>query len=190
MEPPGAGSATRRKVVTQPLIRGGPGLKLGDGGASPLLEAHPGPPVDPRGHRPSIAASLPPARSCGSELDPRSPRSPRLEGRVEEFKGGGVAAKKIPLSTPTEETTMKGKHRSGDCKSPRESRFTLQPRFLKKCRPKPHPSQETMQCLLMLLRKPVWWISRSKPTTESGPRPLPSLMNHGRVSRPPRPSAL
>lgn len=93
MEHPVAGLATRRKVTTTPLVHGGTSLKLSDGGASPLLEAHPGSPVDLSGHRPSLAASLLSARSYGSNTDLRSPRSPRLEGRIEDVRGGGVAAK-------------------------------------------------------------------------------------------------
>jgi hypothetical protein len=69
-------------------------LKLSDGGNSPLLEAHPGSPVDLTGRRPSLAASLASARSSGSNTDLRSPRSPRLGGRSEGgVRGGGMAAK-------------------------------------------------------------------------------------------------
>jgi hypothetical protein len=93
MEHPVAGLATRRKVTTMPLVHGGTSLKLSDGGSSPLLEAHPGSPVDLSGHRPSIAASLSSARSIGSNTDLRSPRSPQLEGKIEDVRRAGVAAK-------------------------------------------------------------------------------------------------
>ena len=75
-----------------PLVHGGTSLKLSDGGASPLLEAHPGSPVDLSGHRPSIAASLS-ARSIGSNKDLRSPRSPQLEGKIKDVRRDSVAAK-------------------------------------------------------------------------------------------------
>lgn len=92
MEHPVAGLATRRKVPTTPLVHGGTSLQLSDGGSSPLLEAHPGSPVDLSGRRPSLSAAL--ARSNGSNKDLRSPRSPRLRGRIEEVvSGDGVAAK-------------------------------------------------------------------------------------------------
>jgi hypothetical protein len=93
MEHPVAGLATRRKVPTVPLVHGGTSLKLSDGDSSPLLEAHPGSPVDISGHRPSLAASLASVRSHSSNTDQRSPRSPRLGVRNEDVRGDGMAAK-------------------------------------------------------------------------------------------------
>lgn len=95
MEHPVAGLATRRKAPkTTPLVPASTSLRPSDGSVSPLLEAHPGSPVDLSGRRPSLAASLASARSNGSNQDLRSPRSPRLGGRIEEgVGGGGVAAK-------------------------------------------------------------------------------------------------
>ena len=89
LEHPVAGLATRRKVPTA-LVHGDTSLKSSD--ASPLLEAHPGSPVDFSSQRPSLAASLSSTRSNGSKMDLRSPRSPRLEGKIEDVGGGGVAA--------------------------------------------------------------------------------------------------
>ncbi|KAG0652278.1 hypothetical protein D0Z07_0955 [Hyphodiscus hymeniophilus] len=91
MEHPVAGLATRRKVAATQLVHGDTSLKPSD--ASPLLEAHPGSPVDFSRQRPSLAASLSSTRSDGSIRDPRSPRSPRLEGNIEDVRRGGVAAK-------------------------------------------------------------------------------------------------
>ena len=104
MEHPVAGLATRRKVPKAALlVHGGTSLKLSDGGNSPLLEAHPGSPVDLTGRRPSLAASLASARSSGSNTDLRSPRSPRMGGRIEgDVRGGGVAAKEN-ISVPSRE---------------------------------------------------------------------------------------
>lgn len=109
MEHPVAGLATRRKVpTTTPLVHGGTSLKLSDGGSSPLLEAHPGSPVDLSGHRPSLAKSLASARSSGSNTDLRSPRSPRLGGRIENVRGGGVAAKEnVSVGNREENIDMK-----------------------------------------------------------------------------------
>lgn len=61
------------------------------GGPSPLLEAHPGAPLDLSGRRPVPPTS---ARSEGSNTAPRSPRSPELGGRIEEgIRRDDVAAK-------------------------------------------------------------------------------------------------
>ena len=124
MEHPVAGLATRRKVPTTPLVHGGTSLKLSDGGSSPLLEAHPGSPVDLSGRRPSLAASLASARSSGSNQDQRSPRSPRLGGRIEGVRGGGVAAK--------ETTSVGNREENNDMKPPqrRMQVATVQPFFI------------------------------------------------------------
>lgn len=101
MEHPVAGLATHRRVPKRtptPLINGGTSLVLSDGGPSPVFEAHPGSPVDiSNRRRPSLAASLASARSCGSDMDlSRSSRSPSIVslGIMEEgIRRDGVAAK-------------------------------------------------------------------------------------------------
>ena len=111
MEHPVAGLATRRKVATTPLVHGDTSLKPGD--ASPLLEAHPGSPVDFSRHRPSLATSLSSEGSSGNKADLRSPRSPRTEGKFEDVRGGGMAAKECTsVSEDREENNeMKMPHR-------------------------------------------------------------------------------
>jgi len=101
MEHPVAGLATHRRVPIRtptPVLHGGTSLKLSDGDSSPVLEAHPGSPVDISNiRRPSLAASLASARSYGSDMDlSRSERSPSIisVGRMEEcIRRDGVAAK-------------------------------------------------------------------------------------------------
>lgn len=98
----------RRPPKPAPLVHGGISLQLSDGGKSPVLEAHPGSPVDiSSARRPSLAASLASSRSpYGSSSDlslqERSPRSSRSMGHM---RGGvawdGVAAK--GSISPTEE---------------------------------------------------------------------------------------
>ena len=127
MEHPVAGLATRRKVPkTVPLVHGGTSLKFSDGGNSPLLEAHPGSPVDLTGRRPSLAASLASsARSNGSNTDLRSPRSPRLGGRIEgDVRGGGMAAK--------ESTSVSDREENNEMKPPqrRMQVATVQPFYI------------------------------------------------------------
>lgn len=86
----------RRPSMPVPIVHGGTSLKLSDSGKSPVLEAHPGSPVDlSSARRPSLAASLASARSpysSSSDLTIKE-RSPKL-GQVEEgVKWEGVAAK-------------------------------------------------------------------------------------------------
>lgn len=101
MEHPVAGLQIRRgNPKTIPSLHGGTSLKLSDAGPSPVLEAHPGSPVDlTSARRPSLAASLATARSYDSNFDvSRSPRSPKTVGKTEEsFRGDGVAAKALNL---------------------------------------------------------------------------------------------
>jgi hypothetical protein len=111
--------------MTAPLVHGGTSLRLSDGGNSPLLEAHPGSPVDLTGRRPSLAASLASARSSGSNTDLRSPRSPRLGGRNEgDVRGGGVAAK--------ENTSVPNREENNEMKTPqrRMQVATVQPFYI------------------------------------------------------------
>ena len=86
----------RRPSKPVPIVHGGTSLQLSDGGKSPVLEAHPGSPVDlSSARRPSLAASLASARSSYSSSSDVSLRekSPRL-GQVEEgVIWDGVAAK-------------------------------------------------------------------------------------------------
>ncbi|KAH8592797.1 hypothetical protein B0O99DRAFT_689347 [Bisporella sp. PMI_857] len=87
-----------------PQLHGGTSLKLSDAGPSPVLEAHPGSPVDiSRARRPSLAASLISARSpYGSTQDlSNSERSPKAIGQVEESIGRDDVAAKGLQSTPS-----------------------------------------------------------------------------------------
>jgi hypothetical protein len=99
MEHPVAGLQSRRGIPkTTPLLHGGTSLKLSDAGPSPVLEAHPGSPVDlTAARRPSLAASLASARSHASSSDvSRIRRSPKQIGKTEEsFRRNGVAAKEL-----------------------------------------------------------------------------------------------
>jgi len=80
-----------------PIIHGGTSLQLSDGGKSPVLEAHPGSPIDlSSARRPSLAASL--ASSTRSSFSSSSDhsykeRSPKLGQLEEGVKWDGVAAK-------------------------------------------------------------------------------------------------
>ena len=99
MEHPVAGFASHREIrkkTASPLVHGGTSLKLSEGGPSPVLEAHPGSPVDITGPRPSLTSSMASARLYhpNSPGFSRSERSPRLSGKIEEAIGrDGVAAK-------------------------------------------------------------------------------------------------
>jgi hypothetical protein len=82
----------RRKSTT--LVHGGTSLKLSEGGESPVLEAHPGSPVNITGRRPSLTASMAVQRLyLGSEAElEKFERSQRLSGKKEEaIKRDGVA---------------------------------------------------------------------------------------------------
>jgi len=102
MEHPVAGLSTRRRVQRPPatLLHGGTSLKLSDAGPSPVLEAHPGSPVDlSTARRPSLAASLASARSYGTDISlpqSRCERLPKIIGKKEEIlRRDGLAAKGI-----------------------------------------------------------------------------------------------
>ena len=70
-------------------------MRLSDAGPSPVLEAHPGSPVDLSiARRPSLAASMASARSYGSDNNLSRERLPRIMGgREQGFRRGSVAAK-------------------------------------------------------------------------------------------------
>lgn len=94
-------------------------MKLSDAGPSPVLEAHPGSPVDlSSARRPSLAASLASARSYSSNSDlSRVERSPKKIGKIEEgFRRDGVAAKGIISTTENDENNDKE-----NLKSPRRT---------------------------------------------------------------------
>jgi hypothetical protein len=99
MEHPVTGFASHRQIrkkTASPLVLGGTSLKLSEGGSSPVLEAHPGSPVDITGPRPSLASSMASAHLYhpNSRGLHRSERSPRLSGKIEEaIRWDGVAAK-------------------------------------------------------------------------------------------------
>jgi len=86
----------RRPSQPVSIVHGGTSLKLSDGGKSPVLEAHPGSPVDlSTARRPSLAASMASARSSfssNSDLSVKD-RSPRMGQLEEGVKWDGVAAK-------------------------------------------------------------------------------------------------
>lgn len=132
MEHPVAGLQTRRKVPKpKPLLHGGISLRLSDAGPSPVLEAHPGSPVDLSiARRPSLAASLASARSYGSNSDlsqySRSERSPRMVGRIDEgFKRDDVAAKGINSMNEYDENNDRD-----SLKSPRRTYTGAQPFYI------------------------------------------------------------
>lgn len=79
------------------LLNGGTSLKLSEGDLSPVLEAHPGSPVDISAHpRPSLAASLNQRLYHGSdaELAKFRERKARIQGRREDsIRRDGAAAK-------------------------------------------------------------------------------------------------
>lgn len=98
MEHPVAGLSRPRSVrKNTALLNGGTSLKLSDGGGlSPVLEAHPGSPVDISEHpRPSLAASLSQRLYHGSdaELAKFSEKRARMGKREDGVRRGGVAAK-------------------------------------------------------------------------------------------------
>jgi len=130
MEHPVAGLQSRRRVPKSPaaLLHGGTSLKLSDAGPSPVLEAHPGSPVDlSTARRPSLAASLASARSYGSDPDvSRCERLPKMTGKKEEgFRRDGVAAKGITSITENE------CHDGESMRSPRRSHVVgMQPFYI------------------------------------------------------------
>lgn len=94
-------------------------MRLSDAGPSPVLEAHPGSPIDlSTARRPSLATSLATARSYGSVPDvSRGERTPKMIGKTEEgFRRDGVAAE-AEMSIPrydenSERESMKLRRRS------------------------------------------------------------------------------
>lgn len=107
----------RKKSIA--LIHGGTSLKLSEGGESPVLEAHPGSPVDISKPRTSIANSLATQRLYhgSDEEHSRIPKSPVR--REENIIRDGVAAKGFPFIGPMMEncehemrTTRKKSHGS------------------------------------------------------------------------------
>ena len=97
MEHPVSGYSPRKDVYKKPaLVHGGTSLKLSEGGESPVLEAHPGSPVDITGRRPSLTTSMAAQRLYhGSDEEfAKFRRTPKLMGKKEEtIKRDGVAAK-------------------------------------------------------------------------------------------------
>ncbi|PVH84501.1 hypothetical protein DL98DRAFT_349537, partial [Cadophora sp. DSE1049] len=79
-----------------PMVHGGTSLRLSEGSESPVLEAHPGSPVDLTGRRPSLTAAMAVQRLYhGSEEEfSKFERSTKAVGRKEEaITRNGVAAK-------------------------------------------------------------------------------------------------
>jgi hypothetical protein len=102
MEHAAADLATKRRITISTatdLIHGGTSLKLSDGGPSPVLEAHPGSPVDISGRRrPSLPASLAPAHSYRSHADISGGEVSPSMGRMEmSFRRDSVAVKQSIL---------------------------------------------------------------------------------------------
>ncbi|KAF4637337.1 hypothetical protein G7Y89_g756 [Cudoniella acicularis] len=97
MEHPVSGLSRPRGVRKNPaLLNGGTSLKLSEGDLSPVLEAHPGSPVDISDHpRPSLAASLQQRLYHGTDAEiARFERKARLAGKKENpIRRDGVAAK-------------------------------------------------------------------------------------------------
>ncbi|RFU23689.1 hypothetical protein B7463_g12649, partial [Scytalidium lignicola] len=97
-------------------------LRPSDGGLSPLLEAHPGSPVDLTHRRTSTVTSLGTIRA--SELDrapdrPMSARSPASAGsnKEEDFRRGAVAAKPFDTINDNKDDHNNGISHYGDAKS-------------------------------------------------------------------------
>jgi hypothetical protein len=97
MEHPVSGYSSRKDISKKPaLVHGGTSLKLSEGGESPVLEAHPGSPVDITGRRPSLTTSMAAQRLYhGSDEEfARFTRTSKFMGKKEEaIKRDGVAAK-------------------------------------------------------------------------------------------------
>jgi hypothetical protein len=104
MEHAAADLATKRRITistTTDLVHGGTSLKLSDGGPSPVLEAHPGSPVDISGRRrPSLPASLAPAHSYRSQAGlSRGEVSPSMSRMEMSIREDSVAVKQTSLMT-------------------------------------------------------------------------------------------
>ena len=92
------GSPGHRDVLKKNIaVLGGTSLKLSEGNESPLLEAHPGQPIDLSGRRPSLSAALAarrPYKTPGEVL-----RSPLQSGNENCITTGGVVAKLTSAAT-------------------------------------------------------------------------------------------
>lgn len=93
--PPGL-SGHRDVLKKIPSVLGGTSLKLSEGNESPLLEAHPGSPIDLSGRRPSLSVALAARRPY--KLQGGSLRSPLQLGNEKCIMTGGVVAK-LPSTT-------------------------------------------------------------------------------------------
>ncbi|TVY82103.1 hypothetical protein LSUE1_G004252 [Lachnellula suecica] len=96
MEHPVAGVSRPLDIrKNKALLHGGTSLKLSEGDSSPVLEAHPGSPVDiSERSRPSLAASLTQRLYHGSDAELAKFERKKLAGKKEEaIKRDGVAAK-------------------------------------------------------------------------------------------------
>ncbi len=100
MEHPVSGLSDQRDILLEKtktaLVHGGISLRLSEGDESPVLEAHPGSPVDLSGRRPSLTTSMAAQRLYhGSEEEfSRFRRLPKVMGENEEaIRKDGVAAK-------------------------------------------------------------------------------------------------
>jgi hypothetical protein len=112
VEQPVAGVRTfRRSPRPPPLLHGGTSLRPSDPGIPPVLDAHPGSPVDlSKARRPSLAASLKSAHSYGSDRNLSWCERPKaIVGKKEELIGGDdVAAKYVsPLEIRDETDILK-----------------------------------------------------------------------------------
>jgi hypothetical protein len=92
------GFASHRDALKRAAtVHGGTSLKLSEGSESPLLEAHPGSPVDLTGRRPSLATSMAASRRHfhGRQCEISKPeRSPQQLGKKDDvIMADGVAAK-------------------------------------------------------------------------------------------------
>lgn len=101
MEHPVAGISRPRDIRKKPsLLHGGTSLKLSEGDSSPVLEAHPGSPVEISDRtRPSLAASFSQRLYHGSDAELAKFERKKLAGKKEEaIRRDSVAAKgKCPV---------------------------------------------------------------------------------------------
>jgi hypothetical protein len=97
MEHPVAGFSSYRdaRTKTTALVHGGTSLRLSEGSESPVLEAHPGSPVDITGPRPSLSASMAVQRLYHGTDEEISKFEKKNVGKRETIKRDGVAAKEI-----------------------------------------------------------------------------------------------
>lgn len=118
MEHPVAGFSSYRdtRKKTTALVHGGTSLRLSEGGESPVLEAHPGSPVDLTGSRPSLTTSMTVQRLYhGTDEEISKFEKKNMAKKEEAIKRDGVAAKGIfcvPNRT-NERDTLKTTKRRG-----------------------------------------------------------------------------